>query len=59
MKKVFFAFVAATMFVVTACNNKPASTENTATTVDTAKAATSAPAAMDTTMKAADTTAAK
>jgi len=38
MKKVFFAFVAASVVALSACNNKPA-TEEATTTVDTAAAA--------------------
>ncbi len=58
MKKVFFAFVAVTVMVLSACNNKPAeSTEATADTTAVAAAAeTTAPA--DSTVAPADTTAA-
>ena len=37
MKKVFFAFVATSVVVLSACNNKPAETNET-TTVDTVAA---------------------
>lgn len=62
MKKVFFAFVAASVVILTACNNKPAETETTTettteatteATIDSA-AATTAPAEA----AATDTTAA-
>ncbi len=57
MKKVFFAFVAASVVVLSACNNKPAeSTEATADTTAVAAAA-EATAPVDTTAVAADTTA--
>jgi len=60
MKKVFFAFVAATVVVLSACNNKPAeSTEATADTTAVAAAAEATAPATDSTAAApADTTAA-
>lgn len=58
MKKVFFAFVAASVVALSACNNKPA-TEEATTTVDSAAAAPVEAVAADTTAAApADTTAA-
>lgn len=56
MKKVFFAFVAASVVALSACNNKPATEEATASTVDTATAPVEA--VVDTTAAPADTTAA-
>jgi ABC-type enterochelin transport system substrate-binding protein len=62
MKKVFFAFVAASVVILTACNNKPAETETTTetTTEATTEATTDSAAATTapTEAAAADTTAA-
>ncbi|MBS1611728.1 MAG: hypothetical protein JST49_02830 [Bacteroidetes bacterium] len=60
MKKAFFAFVAVSAIVLSACNNKPA--ENTETTVDTAAVApaepvAAEPVAADSATVAADSTA--
>ena len=59
MKKVFFAFVAASVVILSACNNKPAenpeaTADTTAVTTaveETAPAVDSTAAAMDTTKK--------
>lgn len=48
MKKVFFAFVAASVVVLSACNNKPAETTE-ATTVDTTVVTTVETTTVDTT----------
>lgn len=58
MKKVFFAFVAVSAIVLSACNNKPAeSTEATADTTVVVEPAVEATAPADTTV-VVDTTAA-
>ena len=54
MKKVFFAFVAASVVVLSACNNKPAETTE-ATAVDTAAVTTAVEATADTAAAAATT----
>ncbi len=56
MKKVFFAFVAASVVALSACNNKPATEEATTTVDSTATAPVEA--VVDTTAAPADTTAA-
>ena len=48
MKKVFFAFVAASVVVLSACNNKPAETTE-GTTVDTTVVTTVETTTVDTT----------
>lgn len=59
MKKVFFAFVAVTVMVLSACNNKPAeSTEATADTTAVAAAAETTAPADSTAAAPADSTAA-
>jgi len=58
MKKVFFAFVAASVVVLSACNNKPAETTD-AVAVDTAAVVEQAVAVVDSAAAmATDTTAA-
>ena len=56
MKKVFFAFVVTSMVVLTACNNKPKEDATAAPAVDTTALKATAPVAVDTTAKSADTT---
>ncbi len=54
MKKVFFAFVAASVVVLSACNNKPAETTE-GTTVDTAAVTAVETTTVDTAAAAATT----